>query len=119
MKAPNLESSMRRTLVLLMAALCETAHAAGGGEPEAMTDHPWYPGELSCSTFERLFKTQAALYAGLSYAMMGMSMCEAAFDLQAQVGQTAMFALAEQRFTSAASRLGRRLAAPVTASVSM
>mgnify|MGYP006906718311 CR=1 FL=1 len=32
------------------------------GDPQLMTDHPWYPGELSCSTFERLFKTQAALY---------------------------------------------------------
>jgi hypothetical protein len=27
-----------------------------------MTDDLWYPGELSCSTFERLFKTQAELY---------------------------------------------------------
>ena len=44
---------------------------------------------------------QAALYAGLSYSMLGMSMCEAAFDLQAQIGQTAIFALAEQRFTTA------------------
>src|SRR3954462_14228223 len=32
------------------------------GDPQVKTDHPWYPGELSCSTFERLFKTQAALY---------------------------------------------------------
>jgi len=44
---------------------------------------------------------QAALYSGFSYALMGMSMCEAAFDLQAQIGQPAMFALAEQRFTTA------------------
>jgi hypothetical protein len=44
---------------------------------------------------------KAALYAGFSYAMMGMSMCQAAFDLQAQIGQPAMFALAEQRFTTA------------------
>jgi hypothetical protein len=44
---------------------------------------------------------QAALYAGFSYSLMGMSMCEAAFDLQAQIGQPAMFALAEQRFTTA------------------
>jgi hypothetical protein len=44
---------------------------------------------------------QSALYAGLSYAMMGMSMCEAAFDVQPQIGQAAMFALAEQRFTTA------------------
>ena len=35
---------------------------AATGDPQVMTDHPWYPGELSCSTFERLFKTEAALY---------------------------------------------------------
>jgi hypothetical protein len=44
---------------------------------------------------------QAALYAGFSYSMLGMSMCQAAFDLQAQVDQPAMFALAEERFTTA------------------
>src|SRR5712672_391443 len=32
------------------------------GDPQVGTDHPWYPGELSCSTFERLFATQAELY---------------------------------------------------------
>jgi hypothetical protein len=32
------------------------------GDPQTKTDHPWYPGELSCSTFERLFATQAELY---------------------------------------------------------
>src|SRR4051812_3582320 len=37
------------------------AHA-GSGDPQVKTDHPWYPGELSCSTFERLFETQAELY---------------------------------------------------------
>src|SRR5213596_2053613 len=35
---------------------------ASSGDPQVKTDHPWYPGELSCSTFERLFKTQADLY---------------------------------------------------------
>jgi hypothetical protein len=35
---------------------------AGVGDPQTKTDHPWYPGELSCSTFPRLFATQAALY---------------------------------------------------------
>jgi len=44
---------------------------------------------------------QAALYAGFSYAALGMSMCEAAFDLGPQVDQPGMFALAEQRFTTA------------------
>ena len=35
---------------------------AGVGDPQVRTDHPWYPGELACSTFERLAETQAALY---------------------------------------------------------
>ncbi len=32
------------------------------GDPQIRTDHPWYPGELACSTFERLFATQAEVY---------------------------------------------------------
>ncbi|HET7553380.1 MAG TPA: RagB/SusD family nutrient uptake outer membrane protein [Gemmatimonadaceae bacterium] len=43
----------------------------------------------------------SALYAGFSYSTMGMIMCSAAFDLQAPVDQQAMFALAEDRFTTA------------------
>ena len=31
-------------------------------DPQIKTDHPWYPGELAMSTFERLFATQAELY---------------------------------------------------------
>ena len=45
-------------IVLLAAGAAD----AGGGDPQIKTDHPWYPGELSCSTFERLFATQAELY---------------------------------------------------------
>jgi hypothetical protein len=44
---------------------------------------------------------KASLYAGFSYAALGMSMCEAAFDLGPQVDQPGMFALAEQRFSDA------------------
>jgi hypothetical protein len=44
---------------------------------------------------------RAALYAGFSYALMGMSMCEAAFDLSAPIDQQQMFARAEERFTTA------------------
>jgi len=44
---------------------------------------------------------KAALYAGFSYAALGMSMCEAAFDLGPQVDQAGMFALAEERFRTA------------------
>lgn len=38
--------------------------AAGGnvGDPQLMTDHPFYPGELALSTFDRLFQTQGDLY---------------------------------------------------------
>jgi hypothetical protein len=35
---------------------------AGVGDPQIATDHPWYPGELACSTFERLFATQARVF---------------------------------------------------------
>ena len=58
----------------------------------------WTDAEVSG---RQLLIAKAATYAGFSYAILGMSMCQAAFDLQAQVGQTAMFALAEQRFTTA------------------
>ena len=44
---------------------------------------------------------QMNLYAGFSYSLLGMSMCKAAFDLGAPVDQKGMFALAEQRFTTA------------------
>ena len=54
---------MKRRLffTLTLGAFAATA-AAGVGDPQVKTDHPWYPGELSCSTFERLFNTQAELY---------------------------------------------------------
>jgi hypothetical protein len=45
--------------------------------------------------------TQMNLYAGFSYAMLGVSMCQAAFDLGPAVDQKGMFALAEKRFTDA------------------
>lgn len=32
------------------------------GDPQIRTDHPWYPGELACSTFVRLFATGAEQY---------------------------------------------------------
>ena len=48
-----------------------------------------------------LFLAQMNLYAGFSYALMGQTMCKAAFDLSAPVDQNGMFALAEQRFTAA------------------
>lgn len=44
---------------------------------------------------------QANVYAGFAYAALGMSMCQAAFDLGPLVDQRGMFALAEKRFTDA------------------
>jgi len=41
------------------------------------------------------------LYAGLSYAWLGMSMCQAAFDNGPAVNQKGMFGLAESRLTDA------------------
>jgi starch-binding outer membrane protein, SusD/RagB family len=44
---------------------------------------------------------QANIYAGFSYALMGMAMCQASFDESAPVDQKGMFALAESRFNEA------------------
>jgi hypothetical protein len=44
---------------------------------------------------------KASLYDAFSYGMLGMSMCQAAFDLGPAVDQKGMFALAEKRFTDA------------------
>src|SRR5262249_12031935 len=56
-----------RSRPLLPSVLTLWALAAGGaradvGDPQARTAPPWYPGELACSTFERLFATQAEVY---------------------------------------------------------
>ncbi len=57
---------MRSSALLPVAlGLAVAAHApawAAVGDPQARTDHPWYPGELACSTFARLQSTQAELY---------------------------------------------------------
>lgn len=47
---------------LLLLLLTATAGLGGVGDPQIRTDHAWYPGELACSTFERLFATQAEVY---------------------------------------------------------
>ncbi|HEV8378357.1 MAG TPA: hypothetical protein VGP99_05870, partial [Tepidisphaeraceae bacterium] len=52
---------MRSLLALSLVFFCTWAHAEVA-DPQIKTDHPWYGGELSCSTFDRLFATQAALY---------------------------------------------------------
>ncbi len=53
---------MRRMLLASVVLASATLAWAGVGDPQTKTDHPWYPGELSCSTWERLFQTQNDLY---------------------------------------------------------
>jgi starch-binding outer membrane protein, SusD/RagB family len=71
----------------------------------------WTDAEVGGAAKRQELMARAALYAGLSYAMMGMAMCSAAFDLGAPVNQAAMFALAESRFGAAIT-----LAAPASLS---
>jgi len=54
-------SATARGFVLACAFAPLTLFAAVG-DPQIRTDHPWYPGELAFSTFERLFATQAEQY---------------------------------------------------------
>jgi hypothetical protein len=61
----------------------------------------WTDAEVGNAAKRQELMARAALYAGFSYAMMGMSMCSAAFDLGAPINQAAMFALAESRFGTA------------------
>lgn len=59
----------------------------------------WTAEEVGSNRDELIAKS--ALYAGFSYMALGMSMCQAAFDLSAPIGQDAIFALAEDRFGTA------------------
>jgi len=61
----------------------------------------WTDAEVG-STRQALL-ARAQVYAGFAYALIGQSMCSAAFDLGPEVQQQAIFALAEARFTSAIS----------------
>src|SRR5688572_566784 len=54
--------SMRRMICCLAILSCASVSLAAVGDPQIRTDHPWYPGELACSTFERLFATQREQY---------------------------------------------------------
>ncbi|QEF98664.1 hypothetical protein Mal15_27190 [Stieleria maiorica] len=53
---------MRRLLGLIFACTFIGQAFAETGDPQIRTDHPWYPGELAISTFDRLFQTQAEVY---------------------------------------------------------
>jgi hypothetical protein len=52
----------RAGIAAVLACLAAGGTLAGVGDPQTRTDHPWFPGELSCSTFDRLFRTEAELY---------------------------------------------------------
>jgi hypothetical protein len=49
-------------IVWVLFTLAATPARADVGDPQVRTDHPWYPGELACSTFPRLFADQAEHY---------------------------------------------------------
>src|SRR5438105_10415852 len=49
-------------VVVALSASAAVSARADVGDPQIRTDHPWYPGELACSTFERLFATEAEQY---------------------------------------------------------
>jgi hypothetical protein len=49
-------------LLALVCGLTALPARADVGDSQLRTDNPWYPGELACSTFERLAATQADLY---------------------------------------------------------
>ncbi len=53
---------MRKLLNLLIVLSITALASADVGDPQIRTDHPWYPGELAISTFDRLFATQAEAY---------------------------------------------------------
>src|SRR3954453_13363553 len=54
--------AMRGMGPLFLVLVCGVRAGAGVGDPTGKTDPPWYPGELACSTFERLAATQAEVY---------------------------------------------------------
>lgn len=50
-----------------MFSLAQTSSVqAGVGAPQVATNHTWYPGELACSTFERLQETQAMMFEAVT-----------------------------------------------------
>src|SRR5258706_6151448 len=51
---------------LLCLLVIDGTARADVADPQVSTDHPWYPGELACATFERLFETQAKAYQAVT-----------------------------------------------------
>jgi hypothetical protein len=61
-KPRQLIHSVLTVALWMVLTACASQLSAGVGDPQVSTDHVWYPGELACSTFDRLFATQARLY---------------------------------------------------------
>lgn len=55
-------AAIRLVLAACFVFLVASPGVADVGDPQIRTDHPWYPGELAISTFDRLFATQAQDY---------------------------------------------------------
>ena len=55
-----------KTIITLHLLLLTRIVFAGVGDPQIMTEHPWYPGELAISSFDRLAKTQAKAYRAVT-----------------------------------------------------
>lgn len=53
---------MKWGAALLCMLLSSATAWAEVGDPQLKTDHPWYPGELALSNFDRLAATQAEVY---------------------------------------------------------
>ncbi len=60
--APNQTIARFAWTILSLLLLTASPVLADVGDPQVRTQNPWYPGELSCSTFERLRSTQAECY---------------------------------------------------------
>ncbi len=52
----------RRAFAVILLAVIASSSFAANGDPQVSTDHPWYSGELTCSTWERLFANQSQIY---------------------------------------------------------
>ncbi len=67
----------------------------------------WKPADVGASVYDSLVAT-SALYAGLSYSMLAMAMCNAAVDLGPSMTQAQLLAKAEERFSTAISTAGSK-----------
>src|SRR3954468_23743467 len=54
--------SVRLLALAFLVPSLGAAALADVGDPQAKTDHPWYPGELAFSSFDRLFALEKDLF---------------------------------------------------------